>query len=105
MRKNQQILSMDYVYHDSFTEELKNVHVALQPHESGEHLDMKFTSADKIREGDLDKILNALWVEWFTRLKISPVNDCKIILEAAGKEYDVGVAYSQKISVTGITPR
>jgi len=96
---------MDYVYHESANDELKSVHVQLYPNSSGEYFDLKFTSDSEISPGDLEIILNSLWAEWFTRLRINPVVDCKIILVTADATYDVGIAALPKISVTGLKLR
>ena len=98
-------LSMDYVYQDSSTQELKNVNIKLSPTTVGDHLDMRLTSADKIAAEDMAKILNELWSEWLMRLRIDPVSDCKITLSAGDSVYNVSVRYLPQISVTGIHPR
>ena len=105
MKKHQQPLSMDYVYHESESGELNSVHVELYPNPSGEYFDITFTSSNKISTGDLEDILNSLWADWFTRLRINPVDDCKITLVAAGATYDVDIAHLPKITVSGLNPR
>jgi len=96
---------MDYVYKESVTEELKSVHVELYPNSSGEYFDLKFTSSGIISTGDLEDILNSLWTEWFSRLRINPVDDCKIILIAAGVEYEVAVAPLPRIFIEQLNPK
>ena len=105
MKKLQQPLSMDCVYQEPGTDELKSVRAELYPNPSGEYFDIKFTSSEKLSPGVLEDIINSLWAEWFTRLKINPVDDCRIKLVAEGISYEVAVEPLPKITVTGLYPR
>jgi hypothetical protein len=96
---------MDYIYHESATDDLKSVRIELHPNPSGEYFDMKFTSDDKVDPLDLESIINMLWGEWFSRLRINPVIDCKVVLIAAGVTYDVVITSVPRISVAGMNPR
>ncbi|MCL2699893.1 MAG: hypothetical protein FWE68_06230 [Defluviitaleaceae bacterium] len=105
MGKEQQPLAMDYVYQDSLTDEFRNIGVKLYPNESGEYFEMELASASKLTLGDLELVLNSLWGELFAKLRVNPVDDCRITLSTAGEVYDVDVERSAKISVMGLTPR